>query len=144
MAITHRRPESPIKSHMGGFEVSTNVTARIPAWRNLVWLGVVSSIVAWAWAWFAGNGAQVLMLVVAIATVVLAYRAVAGLRIALVGLIVAGFVMFLASLYWMVWVMLPAGPTSVVELVSQSMLPMVTSVVLLLGAVTGFRHLRDA
>jgi hypothetical protein len=52
--------------------------------------------------------------------------------------------MFLASLYWMVWVMMPTGPTSIVDLVSQSMFPMVTSVVLLLGAVTGFRHVRDA
>ena len=31
------------------------------------------------------------------------------MRIALVGLMVTGFVMFLASLYWMFWVMMPAG-----------------------------------
>lgn len=117
---------------------------RVPAWRSFVWAGVAASVVAWAWAWFTGHGAQVFMLVVAIATVVLAYKAMAGMRIAFVGLMVAGFVMFLASLYYMFWVMMPAGPTSVVDMVSQSLFPMFASVVLLLGAVTGFRHSRDA
>lgn len=125
--------------------MSANVEPRmrVPAWRSFVWAGVAASVVAWAWAWFTGHGAQVFMLVVALATVVLAIRGVAGMRLALIGLMVAGFVMFLASLYFMFWVMLPAGPTSVVDLVSQSLFPMFASVVLLLGAVTGFRHSRD-
>src|SRR3954468_14166994 len=123
---------------------NTEARMRVPAWRSFVWAGVAASVVAWAWAWFAGHGAQVFMLIVALATVVLAVRGVAGMRIALVGLMIAGFVMFLASLYWMFWVMLPAGPTSVVDMVSQSLFPMFASVVLLLGAVTGFRHSRDA
>jgi hypothetical protein len=117
---------------------------RVPAWRSFVWAGVAASVVAWAWAWLAGQGAQVFMVVVALATVVLAYKAMAGMKVAFVGLMIAGFVMFLASLYYMFWVMLPAGPTSVVDMVSQSLFPMFASVVLLLGAVTGFRHSRDA
>jgi hypothetical protein len=117
---------------------------RVPAWRSFVWAGVAASVVAWAWAWLAGQGAQVFMVVVALATVVLAYKAMAGMKVAFVGLMIAGFVMFLASLYYMFWVMLPAGPTSVVDMVSQSLFPMFASVVLLLGAVTGFRHSRAA
>ena len=83
------------------------------------------------------------MLVVALAGVAFAYRAVAGMRLALVGLMLVGFVMFLASVYWMFWVMMPAGPTSALNMVSLSLFPMASAVVLLLGATTGYRHSRD-
>ena len=123
---------------------ANSVAWRVPAWRTLMWAGVVASVVAWALAWLVGRGAQVFMVVVAIAAVVLAYRATTGMRLALVGLMVAGFVMFLASLYWMFWVMMPAGAATGVDLVTQAVFPLVSAVVLLLGAVTGYRHNRDA
>ena len=120
-----------------------NTAMRVPSWRSFVWAGVVGSVVAWTWAWFVGQGAQAIMLLFALASVVFAYRAVAGVRIALVGLMVTGFVMFLASLYWMFWVMMPTGATSAFDMVSMALLPMATAVVLLVGAVAGFRHIRD-
>ena len=123
---------------------ANNVAMRVPAWRSFVWAGVVASVVAWAWAWFVGHGAQVFMVVVALSTVAFAYRAVQGMRLALVGLMVAAFFMFLASLYWMFWVMLPAGPVNAFDMASMSLFPMVAAVVLLLGAATGFRHSRDS
>ncbi len=125
--------------------MSANTVAwRVPAWRAFMWAGVVGSVVAWTLAWVVGQGAQVFMVLVALAAVALAYRAASGVRIALVGLMVAGFVMFLASLYWMFWVMLPVAATSVVDMVTQSVFPLVAAVLLLLGAVPGYRHSHDA
>lgn len=121
---------------------SPNVAMRVPAWRSFVWAGVVSSVVAWAWAWYVGRGAQAFMLVVALAAVAFAYRAVGGMRLALIGLMVTGFVMFLASLYWMFWVMMPTNATSAFDMASLSLFPMVASVVLMLGSVAGFRHVK--
>jgi len=123
--------------------VSSNTAMRMPTWRSLVWVGVVASVVSWTWAWYADRGAQVFMVVVALATVAFAYRAVAGMRLAIVGLMVAAFVMFLGSLYWMFWVMMPAGPTNAFEMASVSLFPMVSSVVLLVGAAAGFRHANE-
>ena len=120
-----------------------NTAMRVPSWRSFVWVGVVGSIVAWSWAWFVGQGAQAVMLLFALASVAFAYRAVAGVRIALVGLMVTGFVMFLASLYWMFWVMLPTAATSAFDLASMSLFPMAFAVVLLVGSVAGYRHVRD-
>ena len=124
--------------------MNENSAWRVPAWRTFMWAGVVASLVAWALAWVVDRGAQVFMVIVALAAVAFAYRATTGMRLALVGLILAGFVMFLASLYWMFWVMLPTAATSVVDLVTQSVFPLVAAVILLLGAVTGYRHSRDA
>jgi hypothetical protein len=117
---------------------------RMPAWRSLVWVGVVGSVLAWTWAWYVDRGAQAFMILVAVAAMVFAFRAVAGMRIAVVGLMVAGFVMFLASLYWMFWVMMPAGNADALEMASVSLFPMVASVVLLLGAAAGFRHTKES
>ena len=116
---------------------------RVPAWRSLVWAGVVASVLAWTLSWFVNQGAQVFMVVVAFAAVALAYRATAGLRIALVGLMVAGFVMFLASVYWMFWVMMPQGTTSAFDMLTTSVFPMFAAVVLLVGSVAGYRHSRE-
>ena len=124
--------------------MNENSAWRVPAWRTFMWAGVVASVAAWALAWVVDRGAQVFMVLVALAAVAFAYRATTGMRLALVGLILAGFVMFLASLYWMFWVMLPTAATSVVDLVTQSVFPLVAAVILLLGAVTGYRHSRDA
>jgi len=104
-----------------------------------MWAGIVGSVVAWTWAWYVGRGAQVFMVVVALAAVALAYRAAAG-RLALVGLMVAGFAMFLASLYWMFWVMMPTAGSSAFDMASMSLFPMVAAVLLLLGSATGLRH----
>ena len=117
---------------------------RVPAWRSLVWVGVVASVLAWTLSWFVNQGAQVFMVVVALAAVALAYRATAGLRIALVGLMVAGFVMFLASVYWMFWVMMPQGTTSAFDMLATSVFPMFAAVVLLVGSVAGYRHSRES
>ncbi len=122
---------------------SANVAMRVPAWRSFMWAGVVGSVVAWTWAWYVGRGAQVFMVVVALAAVALAYRASAGMRLALVGLMVAGFAMFLGSLYWMFWVMMPTGQTNAFDMASMSLFPMVAAVVLLLGSVSGFRHTKS-
>ena len=118
------------------------VAWRVPAWRSFVWAGVAASLVAWTWAWFVGQGAQVFMVIVALATVVLAYRATSGMRIAFVGLMVAGFFMFMAAVYWMFWVMMPSNQVSAFDMASLSLFPMVAAVVLMLGAITGFRHSR--
>jgi hypothetical protein len=117
--------------------VNANVVARVPAWRNLVWVGVVASVVAWTWAWYVGHGAQVFMVVVAIAAVAFAYKAVSGMRVAIVGLMVAAFAMFLASLYWMFWA---NSGASAFDMASVSLFPMFASAVLLVGAAAGFRH----
>jgi hypothetical protein len=119
---------------------SANVAMRMPAWRSFMWAGVVGFVVAWTWAWYVGRGAQAFMVIVALAAVALAYRAASGMRLALVGLMVAGFAMFLASLYWMFWVMMPAGSTNAFDMASMSLFPMAAAVVLLLGSVSGFRH----
>jgi len=124
--------------------MNENSAWRVPAWRTFMWAGVVASVAAWALAWVVDRGAQVFMVLVALAAVAFAYRATTGMRLALVGLILAGFVMFLASLYWMFWVMLPTAATSAVDFVTQSVFPLVAAVILLLGAVTGYRHSRDA
>jgi hypothetical protein len=120
-----------------------DVALRVPAWRSFVWAGVVASVVAWTWAWYVGRGAQTFMVVVALATVLFAYKAMQGMRVAFVGLMVAGFAMFLASVYWMFGVMMPAGPTSAFDMLSLSLFPMIASGVLIVGAAAGFRHVSD-
>ncbi len=124
--------------------MSTNsVSWRLPAWRSFMWVGVVASVVAWTWAWAVGQGAQAFMLLVALAAVVFAYRATNGMRLAVVGLMVAGFVMFLAALYYMFWVMMPNTASSAVDLVAMAVFPLVSAAVLLLGAAAGYRHVRE-
>jgi len=114
-------------------------------WRSFVWAGTVASVVAWAWVWFRQGGASAVMLLFAVAAVVFAYRGTAGVRIALVGLIVAGFVMFLASLYWMYMMLLGASQgVTAMDVITTGVFPMVAATVLLLGSVAGFRHVRDA
>jgi hypothetical protein len=122
--------------------MNANVAWRMPAWRNFVWVGMAASIVAWAWAWFVGDGSQVLMVIVALTTVPLAYKAVSGMRVALVGLMIAGLVMFLYSVYEMFSVMIPSARSTPFDLASATLFPMVAAVILLLGAVSGFRHAR--
>ena len=113
-------------------------------WRSFVWAGVVLSVVAWAWVWFRQGGASAVMLLFAVAAVVLAYRGTAGVRIAMVGLIVAGFAMFMASVYWMYMLLLGANQgVSAMDVISTGVFPMVAAAILLLGAVAGFRHVRS-
>ena len=120
--------------------MNANVAWRAPQWRSVVWAGVVSTLLAWTWAWYVGRGAQVVMVLFALAAVVLAFRATAGMRLAIIGLMLVGFVMFLASVYWMFWVMLPSGPTSAADMASLSVFPMVASAVLLVGSAAAYRH----
>jgi hypothetical protein len=115
-------------------------------WRALMWTGVVGSVVAWGWAWFVVRGAAVVMLFVAIAAVVLAYRSERGetrtKRMALVGLMVAGFAMFMAGFYWtFLLIMPPATQVPLLEWVAASGLPMLAAAVLLVGTAPGYRHL---
>ena len=123
--------------------MSGNVVGRAMAWRSFMWAGVVTSVVAWAWVWFRQGGASALMLLIALAALVLAYRGAAGMRIALVGLMVCGLAMFLASLYWTALLFMngKAG-VSAVDVVTTGVFPMVAAVVLLVGAVAGFRHVK--
>ena len=114
---------------------------RLPNWRSLMWVGVIGSLVTWAWAWFVVRGPSVLMVLVALAAVALAYRAKDGNRWAIVGLMVAGFAMFLAGLYFFYLLTLTAGgAVSVVDVLATSVFPMAFAAVLLLGVVPGFRH----
>jgi hypothetical protein len=114
---------------------------RMPNWRSFMWVGVIGSLVTWAWAWFVERGPSVLMLLVALAAVALAYRATKGNRWAIVGLMVAGFAMFLAGLYWFYLATLAAsGPVGVLDFMALSVFPMAFAAVLLLGVVPGFRH----
>jgi hypothetical protein len=123
--------------------VTTSVVSKAWAWRSFVWAGTVASVVAWAWVWFRQGGASAVMLLFAIAAVVFAYKGVAGMRLAMVGLIVAGFAMFLASVYWTYMMLLGANQgVSAMDVVTTGVFPMVAATVLLLGAVAGFRHLR--
>ena len=114
---------------------------RMPNWRSLMWVGVIGSVVTWAWAWFVVRGPTVLMLLVAMAAVALALRATRGNRWALVGLMVAGFSMFLAGLYWFYLAAVgTGGAVGVVDFMAVAVFPMVFAAVLLLGVVPGFRH----
>jgi hypothetical protein len=121
-----------------------SVFKRMPTWRTLMWAGVVGSVVTWSWAWFVARGAVVVVLFMALATVVLALRGTKGMRVAVMGLIVAGVTMFLAALYWMYLLLIPAGQTSTLEVMSVSVFPMVAAMVLLLGAIPGYRQLRNS
>ena len=123
--------------------MNSNVVAKAWEWRSFVWAGTVASVVAWAWVWFRQGGASAVMLLFALAAVVFAYRGTQGVRIAVVGLIVAGFVMFLASLYWTYMMLLGANQgVSAMDVVTTGVFPMVAATVLLLGSVAGFRHVK--
>ena len=121
--------------------MSASVVNRLWAWPSFTWAGAVASLVAWAWVWFRVGSATAIMLLVAVAAVFLAYRGVAGLRVALAGVMVAGFAMFLASLYMFYAVVFSGGSDiTAVDVLGLSVFPMVASVLLLLGSVSGFRH----
>src|SRR5262245_4297516 len=124
--------------------MTATVVSRAWAWRSFMWAGVVGSVFAWAWVWFRQGGASALMLLFAVAAVAVAYRAASGVRVALVGLVVAGVTMFLASLYWTALLLMNgnAGVTTS-DVLSTGVFPMVTAVVLLLGAVAGFFHAKQ-
>ena len=122
----------------------SSVVNRAWNWRSFMWAGVVGSLVAWTWVWFRQGGASAVMLLFALATVVLAYRGAAGMRVALVGLMVAGFSMFVASLYWIALLLLNADQgVSAYDVVTVGVFPMVAAAVLLVGAVAGFRHAKE-
>ena len=126
-------------------EMNASVVGRMAAWRSFVWAGTVGSVLAWAWVWFMGRGPTAVMLLVAIASVVLAYRATAGMRLALVGLMVAGLAMFLASLYWLTLVLFTSnGQATALDALTTSVFPMVAAIVLLMGSVPGYRHAKPA
>ena len=124
--------------------MSARVVNRAWSWRSFVWAGVVLSLVAWAWVWFRVGGGSAVMVLFAIAAVVLAYRGMAGIRVAMAGVLVAGFTMFLASVY-LAYILVLQGSQVVTaaDVVSLSVFPMVAAVVLLLGAVSGFRHVSE-
>jgi hypothetical protein len=110
-----------------------------------MWTGVVGSVVAWGWAWFVVRGAAVVMLFVALAAVVLAYRSERGetkaKRTAVLGLMIAGFAMFLAGFYWtFLLIMPPAMQVPLMEWLAASGLPMLAAAVLLVGVVPGYRR----
>ena len=125
--------------------MTANVVDRMWGWRSFVWAGVIGSLIAWAWVWFMGRGSTVVMVLVAVSTVVFALRGMAGMRLGLVGLMVAGFAMLLASLYWFALLLVAnAGQVTVTDVLTTSVFPMVAAIVLLLGSVAGFRHARSA
>jgi hypothetical protein len=126
--------------------------AQTPAWRNLVWIGVVGSVLAWALAWFVTRGPSALgpsliMLLVAVAGVALFYRARKGTRVAWIGLIAVGVVLLMGSILntglLFVAGAFPAGQVSILDWLFASVLPMASAVALLLGAGPSFRHARS-
>jgi hypothetical protein len=133
---------------MGGANVTTDVAKpdvakRMPTWRVLMWVGVIGSVLAWAWVWYLGRGPSVVMLLFALSTVALAFRASAGMRLALAGMVVAGVAMLLASIYWMALLYMGnSGPVTVADVFAASVLPLVAAMFLLAGSVAGFRHAR--
>jgi hypothetical protein len=110
----------------------------------LMWVGVVGSVLAWAWVWYLGRGPTVVTLLFALAAVAFSFRAQAGVRWAIVGLIVTGLAMFLASLYWLAALYTSGGPISVADALAASFLPLVAAIFLLTGAVAGLRHTHAA
>jgi hypothetical protein len=109
-----------------------------------MWVGVVGSVLAWAWVWFLGRGPTVVMLLFALAAVALSYRANQGSRLALAGLMVIGFAMFLSSLYWLAALYTSGGSITVGDALAVSFVPLVAATFLLAGSATGFRHARGA
>ncbi len=121
--------------------MTANVVSRLWMWRSFVWAGVIGSVLAWAWFWFRVGGPSAVMLLFALASVVFAYKGVAGMRTALAGLMIAGFAMFLASLYWMyAMFLLGSQQVNAFDIITLTVFPMVSAVVMLLGAVAGFRQ----
>lgn len=130
--------------------MSTDI-ARTPAWRNLVWIGVGGSVVAWALAWFFTRGTSpvtpaLLMLLVAVAAVALLYRARQGTQVAWIGLIAAGVVLLLGAVLYtgilFVTGALPAGQVTIVDWLFVSILPLATAVAMILGAGPAYRNAR--
>jgi len=107
----------------------------------MAWAGVVGSVLAWAWVWFRVPGAYTLtMIVVAFAAILFAYRGMAGLRVAMAGLVVAGFVLFMASLYTTAMLFVNGNQVSVADVITIGFFPMVFALLMLVGAAVGFRH----
>lgn len=130
---------------MGSTNVTTDVVKRMPTWRALMWVGVVGSVLAWAWVWYLGRGPSVIMLLFALATVALSFRATTGMRLALAGMIVCGVAMLLASVYWMALLYMGAsGPATVADVFSASVVPLLAAMFLLAGSIAGFRHAKAA
>jgi hypothetical protein len=147
----HAQPATFGHALIGG-NVNTDF-AKAPAWRNLVWIGVIGSVAAWAIAWFFTRGPSpvnpsLMMLFVAIAAVALLYRANRGTRVAWVGLVGAGVVLLLGSILntglLFVAGALPAGQVSFVDWLFVSVLPMATAVALLMGAGLAYRNAQPA
>jgi hypothetical protein len=117
---------------------------RTATWRVLLWAGVIASVLAWTWAWYLGRGASVIPLLFALCAVALAFRARAGYSWALVALLVAGFAMLLASLYWMMLLYTASAGPSVADVFSAAVVPFVAAMVLLTGAAAGLVHRRES
>jgi hypothetical protein len=124
--------------------VTTDVVKRTPSWRVLLWVGVVGSVLAWAWVWYLGRGPTVVMLLFALAAVALSFRANQGSRWALTGTMVTGLAMFLASLYWLALLYTSGTAITVADVFAASIVPFVAAMFLLAGSAVGFRHARAA
>ena len=120
--------------------MTTETVKRMPTWRALIWVGVVSSVLAWALVWYLGRGPTVVMLLFALAAGALSFRAAQGVRWALVGLMVTGLAMFLASLYWLAALYTSGEAIGVADVFAASVLPLVAAMFLLVGSTVGFRH----
>ncbi len=123
--------------------MTTEAVRRSTTWRLLIWVGVVGSVVSWAWVWFLGRGPTVVMLLFALASVALAFPARNGNRTAIAGLMITGLAMFMASLYWLALLYTnTAGAFTVADVFAASVVPLVAAMFVLTGAAVGFRHTR--
>lgn len=67
------------------------------------------------------------------------------MRLALVRPMVCGRAMFLASLYWLALLLLAGGgQVTATDVLTTAVFPMVASIVLLLGSMSGYRHVKGA
>ena len=123
--------------------MSTQVVERSEMWRNLIWGGIVGSLVGWVWSWLLAGGATVVLILVAIAAGALMVRATrTGSPFAYVGLIAAGVVLLFGSVMFSAFLFLGGGQVTIFHWLAESLIPMASAVALLLGAGPSFRFAR--
>ena len=119
----------------------TDVFRRPVTWRGLMWAGIIGSVLTSTLAWYLGRGPWAMMVLFALVAVALGFRASAGVRWALVGVTVAGFVLFLASVYWLILMYVAsATPVGITDVLTGAAMPMVAAMVLLTGSLAGLRR----
>ena len=114
-------------------------------WPILLWLGVLGSILAWAsWGWQHANSSALAFvpLVIALGSVVIAWRASRGARWALLLLFVAGLAVLAYSSFFLVLLIVLSDHSPIEEWLVTAGLPSLAALALLLGSLLGLRASR--